>query len=103
MYRGPTSRRETQPSVLHADEGAATDDDVIEQIDVHHFGGLFDLPGNHDVRAAGRGIARRVIVHHYDGRTVLPDGGAENFGYANRRRVYGALVNLVGADNFGVG
>ena len=88
--------REAKSPLFHADVALAADDDMVEQVDAHHFGGLVDLAGYYDVGAAGCGVAGGVVVHDDDGRAVFADGGAEDLRDANFRRVDGALVNLVG-------
>ena len=46
----------------------ASDDDVVEHLNVHHLRCLVDLSSNHDVLAAWYRITGWVIVYHDDRR-----------------------------------
>jgi hypothetical protein len=43
------------------------DDHVVDQLDVHEFGGIAQLAGHKVVRLAGSRIPARVIVRDHDG------------------------------------
>ena len=49
------------------------DDDVVEEVDVHHFAGTVEAPCQHLVGFAGGEIARRVVVTDGEDGTVGED------------------------------
>ena len=62
---------EAEPSFLEADVALLADDEVVQHLDVEELACFHNLLGDLDVLGTGRGVSRRVIVHHHC-RVVLP-------------------------------
>jgi len=87
---------EPQAFLLQADVGLASDDDVVEHLDVEQFARFDDLFRYFDVFGAGGRVPRGVIVYHYQGGAVLPhrllkqlanpDDGGVNAAFIDLRR-----------------
>jgi hypothetical protein len=78
-------------------EGLA-EDDVVEEVDFHGFGGFAQRAGHADVGRTGGGVARRVVVGAEDGRGGFLDGLAEDLARVGEGAAGGSRGDLGAFD-----
>lgn len=64
---------------------AASDNDVVEEVDVDGFGRIPEKSSHLQVRSAGRGVAARMIVRADNGNRGFANSGAEDFARMRER------------------
>jgi len=67
---------EAEPSFFEADVALLADDEVVEHFDVEELACFHNLLCDLDVLGTGRGVSRRVVVHHHG----CVDANAPNLG-----------------------
>ena len=72
---------------------------MIQHVDADDFSGFGQPIGDSNIFAAGRGVARRVIVSQNDRRRGVFDRGAENFTRMDKTRIQRSDGDLVRIDD----
>lgn len=74
------------------------DDQVVMDSDVQSFARVGDRPGDLDIRAAGGGIARRVVMDEDDRRRSEVDGAPDHLAHIDGGFVDRPLAHHLVAD-----
>src|SRR4051812_26506944 len=76
----------------------ATEDDVVEDVDLQQLSRANDVACRSDVSFGRTRIATRMVMDENDGGGIGGDGGAKNFAWVDENLVECALRNSVDAD-----